>query len=82
VTQKPPVKCQITKADVCSCFGQVNVRKSPGPDHTGGRLLRNCAEQLSKIYSFIFNKSLQLSKVPCLWKDSIVMRIAKKISFS
>ncbi|XDV11492.1 hypothetical protein PO909_000423 [Leuciscus waleckii] len=66
------------KADVRSCFGQVKVGKSPGPDHIGGRLLRNCAEQLSEIYSFIFNESLQLSKVPRLWKDAIVMPIAKK----
>lgn len=39
--------------------------------------MRNCAEQLSGIYSFIFNKSIQLCKVPHLWKDSIVVPIAK-----
>lgn len=78
VIQSTPVKIQINEADVRSCFSQVKVRKSPGPDHIGGRLLKNCAEQLSGIYSFIFNESLKLSKVPRLWKDAIVVPIAKK----
>lgn len=73
-----PDKFQISKADVSSCFGQVKIRKSPVPDHIGGTLLRNCAEQLSGIYSFIFNKSIHLSNVPRLWKDSIIVPIAKK----
>ncbi len=50
VTSDTAVKFQISEADVRSCFGQVKVRKSPGPNHISGRLLRNCAEQLSGIY--------------------------------
>lgn len=51
---------------VFKLFRGVKERKIPGPDNIGSRLLRNCAEQLSDIFSFIFMKSLQLHRVPCL----------------
>ncbi len=50
VTLDSSVKFQISEADVRSCFGQVKERKSSGLDHISGRLLKNCAEQLSGIY--------------------------------
>jgi len=40
------VKFQIDIVDVRTCFGQIKVRKNPGPDYSVGRLLRNCAQFL------------------------------------
>ncbi|KAI5086940.1 gastrula zinc finger protein XlCGF28.1-like, partial [Silurus meridionalis] len=37
----------------------------------------NCAEQLADIFCFIFKMSLSLHKVPCLWKESIIVPVPK-----
>lgn len=55
----------------------VKERKSPGPDNIGGRLLKSCAEPLSDILAFIFNKSLHLHRVPHLWKESVIVPVSK-----
>jgi len=55
----------------------VKERKSPGPDNIGGRLIKSCAEPLSDILAFIFNKSLQLHRVPHLWKESVIVPVPK-----
>jgi len=51
----------------------VKERKSPGPDNLGGR----CAEPLSDILAFIFNKSLQSHRVPNLCKESVIVPVPK-----
>lgn len=63
-------------------FRGVKERKSPdpGPDGIGGRVLRNCAEQLADIFSFIFSWSLKLHRVPRLWKDSVIVPVPKNKS--
>lgn len=61
-------------------FQRVKERKSPGPDGIGGRIFKNCAAELSYIFSYIFNRSLQLHKVPSLWKASIVVSVPKNKS--
>ena len=63
--------------DVITCFKKCNPRKSAGPDHIGGRLLKTCAEQLGPIFYAIFNLSLSQQCVPSLWKQSTVIPVAK-----
>ena len=63
--------------DVISGFKKCNPRKSAGPDHIGGRLLKTCAEQLGPIFYTIFNLSLNQQCVPSLWKQSTVVPVAK-----
>ncbi len=61
----------VDRSKVCKLFRGVKERKSPGPDGIGGRVLKNCADQLADIFTFIFSMSLQLHKVPSLWKDFV-----------
>lgn len=71
------VAVHVDKERVQKLFRGVKERKSPGPDGIGGRVLRNCAEQLADIFSFIFSWSLQVHRVPRLWKDSIIIPVPK-----
>ena len=71
------VTVHVDQERVQRVFQRVKERKSPGPDGIGGRVLRNCAEQLAGIFSFIFSWSLQTHSVPRLWKDSIIVPVPK-----
>ncbi len=73
----PPQNPFFNMDDVTKCFKKCKPRKSPGPDHIGGRLLKTCAEQLGPIFNFIFNMSLHQQRVPSTWKQSVVVPIAK-----
>ena len=71
------VVVHVDKERIQRVFHRVKERKSLGPDGTGGRVLRNCAEQLADIFSFIFSWSLRAHIVPRLWKDSIIVPVPK-----
>lgn len=73
----PPPHSFIDDADVIKCLKKCKPKKSPGPDHISGRLLKLCAEQLGPIFSFIFNLSLSQQMVPYLWKKAIVVPVVK-----
>ncbi len=47
-----------------------------GPD--GIRLLKTCSAQLCGIFTYLFNLSLYLQKVPGLWKTSCLVPLLKK----
>jgi hypothetical protein len=55
-----PPNVHIDKCAVIKAFRSVKERKSPGPDHIGGRLLKNCAVQLADIFTYIFQLRLHL----------------------
>ena len=63
---------------VTALFKQVNITKVSGPDKISGRLVKLCAEQLSFIYCFIFNKSWKNHTIPIIWKTSEIVPIPKK----
>lgn len=50
----------------------VNPRKATGPDSVSGRVLKDCADQLTRIFTKIFNLSLTHSAVPSCLKTSTV----------
>lgn len=62
--------------EVEKAFLSVNVNKSHGPDNKFGRLLKSCAREISSIFQFIFNKSLQLQHVPAIWKDAVIVPVS------
>lgn len=68
---------QIDQMDVWRTLEKTNMRKSQGPDGISGRLLKNCALFLCDIFTFIFQLSLSQNKVPMIWKESIVVPVAK-----
>ena len=55
-----PDDCVITlsAAGVSKTFKQVNIHKAAGPDGLPGRVLRACADQLTSVFTDIFNLSL------------------------
>ena len=58
-------------------FHECNIRKSSGPDMITGTFLKVCADQLCDIFTDLFNSSLTQHKVPKLWKESIIVPVAK-----
>ncbi len=52
--------------------------KAPGPDCVTPVCLKYCADQLSPIFTKIFNRSLELCKVPSCFKCSTIIPIPKK----
>ena len=51
--------------------------KAAGPDGVCPRLLKDCAAQLCQPLQRIFNLSLQLGRVPALWKTSCIVPVPK-----
>jgi len=62
---------------VLKVFKGCNVKKSPGPDKIGGRLIKVCAEQLAPVFCNVFQRTLALQRVPKLWKEATVVPVPK-----
>ncbi len=56
----PTPTIQISEDEVCQVFQ----KKAPGPDGVPPACLKSCADQLAPIFTKIFNRSLELCKVP------------------
>jgi len=60
-----------------------DMRKSPGPEGITGRgVLRGCANQLAELSTSIFNLSLYQSAVPICFKQTTIVPVQKKPSFT
>ncbi|XP_051924258.1 uncharacterized protein LOC127602260 [Hippocampus zosterae] len=59
---------------------RTNVRKAAGPDNIPGRVLRDCAEELTDVFTVIFNTSLSQAVVPTCLKATIIIPVPKKSS--
>ena len=64
--------------EVRLCLKTINPRKAAGPDGVAGRVLRNCGDQLTEVFTDIFNRSLALSHVPPCFKASTIIPVPKK----
>jgi hypothetical protein len=67
----------LSEANVRRVFNQVNTRKATGPDGIPGRVLRECAEQLTGIFTVIFNLSLSQSVIPICFKMTTIIPVPK-----
>lgn len=56
----------------------VNPRKAAGPDGVPGKVLKACADQLTGVFTHIFNLSLSQSIIPSCLKSSVIIRVPKK----
>ena len=63
-------------------FSHLNGRKATGPDNISPRLLKNCADQLSGVFTHIFNLSLSHCTVPQCFKKSTIIPVPKKPTIS
>ncbi len=54
----------LSPADVRKTLSRINPRKAAGPDNIPGRVLKDCAEQLTDVLTDIFNTSLSQAVIP------------------
>ena len=69
---------EVSEEETQFIFSKVNERKAPGPDGIKGKILKECSEQLSYIFTYIFNMSIQCTSIPCIWKTSKIIPVPKK----
>lgn len=61
---------------------QVNPQKAPDPHEIPGRVLKDCAHQLSEVLTEICNNSLSHTKVPSCLKISTITPVTKRSAAS
>ncbi|KAK7877731.1 hypothetical protein WMY93_030545 [Mugilogobius chulae] len=64
--------------EVRHVFRSINIRKAAGPDGVLGRVLKECAAELTDIFTLIFNISLSTSWVPACFKAANIVPIPKQ----
>ena len=72
----------IMERDVFRLFRRQNPRKATGPDSVSPSILKHCAEQLSPVFTDIFNSSLKSCHVPACFKTSTIIPVPKKTKIS
>ncbi|KAI4879014.1 hypothetical protein NFI96_008915 [Prochilodus magdalenae] len=72
----------LTAADVRKTLCSVDPRKAAGPDNIPSRVLRECADQLTDVFTDIFNISLSSATVPTCLKATTIIPVQKKSSVS
>ena len=65
-------------AEVSKTFKCVNPCKAAGPDGITSRVLRACADQLTGVFTDIFNLFLSQSAVPTCFKMSTIVAVPRK----
>ncbi|KAL0148027.1 hypothetical protein M9458_056642 [Cirrhinus mrigala] len=65
-------------ASVRRSLSRINARKAPGPDNIPGRVLRDCAVELTDVFTDIFNISLNQAVVPTCFKATTIIPVPKK----
>ncbi|TWW71207.1 RNA-directed DNA polymerase from mobile element jockey [Takifugu flavidus] len=73
----PCSSLSLTPHQVRKALKKNRARKATGPDGISSRLLKSCADQLCGIFSYTFNLSLKLGRVPQLWKTSCIVPVPK-----
>ncbi|KAK3534944.1 hypothetical protein QTP70_002030 [Hemibagrus guttatus] len=79
-TPHPPPLTPLTikEEEVNRLFKCLNTRKATGPDSVSPSLLKHCANQLSPVFTDIFNTSLETCHVPACFKTSAIVPVPKK----
>ncbi len=72
----------LSPADVRKTLSRINPRKAAGPDNIPGRVLRDCAAQLTDVLTDIFNTSLSQAVVPTCLKSTSIIPVPKKTPVS
>ncbi len=58
-------------------LSRINARKAPGPDSIPGRVLRDCAVELTDVFTDIFNISLSQAVVPTCFKATTIIPVRR-----
>jgi len=70
----------VTEQDVRRALVRVNTRITAGTDGISGRVLKTCANQLTPVFTTIFNLSLAESVVPACFKWSTIVPVPNTAS--
>jgi hypothetical protein len=68
----------LSVANVNKTFRQVNIHKAAGPDGLPWRVLKACADQLSCVFTDIFNLCLIESVIPTCFKQTTIVPVPKE----
>ncbi len=68
----------LSAADVRKTLSRINPRKASIPDNIPGRVLKDCAAQLTDVLTDIFNTSLSQAVVPTCLKSTTIIPVPKK----
>ncbi len=68
----------LSPADVKKTLSRINPRKAAGPDNIPGRVLKDCAAQLTDVLTDIFNTSLSQAVIPTCLKSTTIIPVPKK----
>ena len=63
---------------VILCLRKINPRKAAGPGGGQGRVLKDCAVELTPVFTTIFNLSLATSWLPACFKSTTVISVPKQ----
>ncbi|GFS07778.1 hypothetical protein ElyMa_004740600 [Elysia marginata] len=58
---------EFDESEIKNVFVKINEKKAAGSDGMNGKLLKVCADELSFIYTYLFNMSLFLNQIPVIW---------------
>ncbi len=61
-------------------LSRINARKAPGPDKIPGCKLRDCAVEVTDVFTDIFNISLSQAVVPTCFKATTIIPVSKNSS--
>ena len=67
----------ISQDRVTALLKKTNIRKAAGLDAICGRTLKYCSDQLSEIFSSLFQLCADHCKLPSIWKTSTIIPILK-----
>ncbi|KAJ4451801.1 hypothetical protein ANN_03273 [Periplaneta americana] len=68
---------RITEEEVWQAIERSKPRKAAGPDNISNLLLKGAMIYTGKIWAAIYNKCLQTSEIPTIWRESTVKVIYK-----
>ena len=72
----------LSLADVNKTFKQVNIHKAAEPDGLPGHVLKACADQLSSVFTAIFNLCLTESEIPTCFKQTTIVPVPKEVKLT
>lgn len=64
--------------EVRLCLQSINSTKAAGPDGVPGRVLKNCSDQLTGVFTSIFNRCRSLLHVPSCFKAAAIIPVPEK----
>uniref|UniRef100_A0A9J8D6D0 Reverse transcriptase domain-containing protein n=1 Tax=Cyprinus carpio carpio TaxID=630221 RepID=A0A9J8D6D0_CYPCA len=80
----PPPPCDqvmtLSPDSMRRSLSRINARKAPGPDNIPGRVLRDCAVELTDVFTDIFNISFSQAVVPTCFKATTIIPVLKEPS--